>query len=190
MLNYRYGSNNVIYVRDALIEEVFHDRNAGYVTISYGEIGNFNIVHIRVVQLLVGQTTIIQNRSGQSLLLRDLRKGMTVDAVFSNLMTASEPPQARAFEIIVWNEETHSNTVVDRVITVNTENHFFITGKANLPEKQIRFNVNPQTVLLDQRGNRICLCRIRAGQMVKVTHADFMTFSIPPQTTAYRVQIV
>lgn len=180
----------MVHVRDALIEDVFQDRNAGYVTISYGEIGEFNMVHITVVKLLAGQSTIIQDQFGQEMLLRDLKKGMTVDADFSRKMTASEPPQARAYRIVVINQNNAVNTVTDRVIMVDAENNYFITGDINDINSQIRFNVSPTTEVMDRRGNRICLCSLKAGQMVRVEHAAFMTFSIPPQTPAYSVQIL
>ena len=182
--------NNVIRVRDALIEDIFRDRNAGYVTISYGEMGQFNMIHIRVVVLLVGQDTIIQNQSGQEMRLRDLEVGMTVDAEFSNVMTASEPPQARAFRIVVISDTKPSDETVARVMFVDADNRFFITGNANDIYSQIRFNVSAATIILNRRGNRIGLGSLRPGQMVRVKHALFMTFSIPPQTAAYRVEIL
>jgi hypothetical protein len=179
-----------IRVRDALIEDIFQDRNAGYVTISYGEMGNFNMIHIMVVELLVSQSTLIRNESGRNLRLRDLEVGMTVDAEFSNMMTASEPPKASAYEIIVVNETKSSNVKVDKIIEVDVRNSFFVTGNPNNPNNQIRFNVSPDTIILDRRGNRISLRDLRSGQRVRVEHASFMTFSIPPQTTAYRVQVI
>lgn len=182
--------NNVIRVRDALIEEIFRDRNAGYVTISYGVMGEFNMIHMNVVQLLVGQDTVIQNQFGQELLFRDLKKGMSVNAEFSSAMTASIPPQARAFKIVTLNQNNSSNVIVDRVVQVDAKNRFFITGNANNINSQIRFSVNDATIILNQRGNRICLCSMRPGQRVRVEHASAMTFSIPPQTLAYRVQIL
>lgn len=191
MFNDRPGRNNdVIRVRDALIEEVFSDRNVGYVTISYGLIGELNIIHINVVQLLVGQSTVIENQFGQEMLLRNLKKGMRVDAEFSNMMTASLPPQARAYRIVVLNENITSNTTTDRVIMVDVDDNYFITGQVNNINNQIRFNVSPSTLILDRRGRRIRLWDLRAGQMVRVAHANSMTSSIPPQTAAYRVQIV
>lgn len=177
-------------VKDALIEEIFRDRNAGYVTISYGDMGDFNMIHIMVVQLMVGQDTVIQNQFGQKMRLRDLEVGMMVDAEFSTVMTASEPPKARAFMIKMLNKKRSSTVKVDMVMTVDVNNRFFITGNANDIQKQIRFNVSAATKIFDRRGNRICLSGLEPRQMVKVEHASFMTFSIPPQTTAYSVQII
>lgn len=189
--NQRNGrDSNRICVKDAFIEEVFRDRDAGYVTISYGVMNEFNIIQMIIVQLLIAQDTVIQNQFGQKMLLRDLRAGMRINTEFSNVMTASEPPIARAFTITVLRERIASNVKTDRVITVDTENSFFVTGIANDINSQIRFQVSPATIILDKRGNRVCLCSIKIGQMVRVEHATFMTFSIPPQTAAYKVQIL
>ena len=46
------------------------------------------------------------------------------------------------------------------------------------------------TIILDRRGNRIQLENLRPGQMVRIEHATFQTASIPPQTTAFRVQVL
>lgn len=184
------SDNRTIRVRDALIEEIFSDRNAGYVTISYGDIGDFNMIHIRVVTLLVGRDTIIQNQGGQQLLLRDLRVGMSVDAVFSAAMTSSIPPQARAYEITVLQGSRSSDTKEGTVIMVDGRNNFLIAGNSRNISNQIRFNVTPDTLILDRRGNRITLFDIRPGQRVRIEHANSMTFSIPPQTTAFRIQVL
>lgn len=192
MRNRRFTRNNhAIHVRDAIIEDIFQDRNnTGFVTISYGQISRFNKFYTQVVRLIVDHDTVIQNQFGQDLLLRNLRKGMKVDADFSSVMTASEPPQARAFNIVVLNDKKPSNIIIDRVAMVDPENSFFITGQPNDINSQIRFQVTPQTKIMNRRGNRISLWDIKVGQMVKVEHASFMTFSIPPQTNAYSVQIL
>lgn len=182
--------SSVIRVRDAIIEEIVMDRNAGYVTISYGDMGDFNMVHIKLVTLLVGRETIIQNQFEKELRLRDLKEGMIVDAAFSSDMTRSVPPQARAYKIVTVGEAKPSNVKTGRVLTVDVANSYFLTGRANDRSSQIRFNITDLTIILDQRGNRINLRDIRPGQTVRVEHANFMTMSIPPQTPAYRVQIL
>jgi hypothetical protein len=50
--------------------------------------------------------------------------------------------------------------------------------------------VDNSTEIFDRRGNRIRFRDLRPGQMVRVEHADFMTMSIPPQTTAYIVWVL
>ncbi|MDD3174317.1 MAG: hypothetical protein PHF63_11800 [Herbinix sp.] len=181
---------NVIRVRDARIEEISRDRNTGFVTISYGDMGEFNMIHKRIVTLIVSKDTILQSESGHKLSFRDLEEGMIVDAEISKAMTASIPPQARAYKIVALNENKSYNTKVDRLLMIDPNNNFLITGKANDIYSQIRFNINANTLILDRRGNRMCICDLRPGHTVRIEHANFMTFSIPPQTLAFSVQLV
>lgn len=94
-------NNDIIRTRNSVIEEIRIDRNTGFVTISYGVMGDFNIVHMELVTLVVTNSTIIRDRSGRNMRLSDLREGMVVDTEFSSAMTFSIPPQARAYRIIV-----------------------------------------------------------------------------------------
>jgi hypothetical protein len=188
-------NNNVVFADDAVIEEIFHDNRTSYVTISYGVLGDFNMTHINLVTLLVDRNTIIRNRRGQRISVRDLSVGNVVDAEFSAAMTRSIPPQSRAYRITVVRENVNPypnpnfnpNIVEDRIMEVDTRNNFFYTGNPNDIMSQMRFVVNNMTEIYDRRGNRISLRDLRPGQMVRVEHADFMTMSIPPQTTAFRV---
>ena len=94
-------NDDIIRTRDSIIEEIRIDRNIGFVTISYGVMGDFNIIHMELVTLIVSNDTIIRDRSGRNLRLTDLREGMVIDTEFSSAMTFSIPPQARAYRIIV-----------------------------------------------------------------------------------------
>lgn len=185
-------NRNVTRVRDAIIENIYRDRNAGYVTISYGVKGKFDMIHINMVTLVVDRNTTIQNQSGRELQFRDLEEGMTVDADFSNAMTASIPPKARAYRIVVRrdNAVNMANTKIGRILSVDADNGLLVVGNPNDVTSIVRFTITDSTLLLNRRGNRICICEFRVGQMVRVDHAAFMTFSIPPQTTAFRVQIL
>jgi hypothetical protein len=153
------------------------------------------MTHINLVTLLVDRNTIIRNRRGQRISVRDLSVGNVVDAEFSAAMTRSIPPQSRAYRITVVRENVNPypnpnfnpNIVEDRIMEVDTRNNFFYTGNPNDIMSQMRFVVNNMTEIYDRRGNRISLRDLRPGQMVRVEHADFMTMSIPPQTTAFRV---
>lgn len=182
--------NNVIFAQDAIIEKIVIDNRTGFVTISYCVMGERSMVHIEVVTLVVGQDTVIRNQFGQTMFLRDLREGMIVDAEFSAAMTRSIPPQARAFRITVINQNNSTNVTEDRILSVDTNNGFLYTGNANDINSQMRFVVNNDTRIMDRRGNRIRLGNLRPGQMVRVEHANFQTMSIPPQTTAFRIQVL
>lgn len=183
-------NDDIIRTRDSIIEEIRIDRNTGFVTISYGVMGDFNITHMELVTLIVSRDTIIQDRAGRTMLMSDLREGMTVDAEFSSAMTFSIPPQSRAYRIIVVNRNATSNITVGRVLSVDLRNGFLYTGNANDSSSQMRFVITNSTSILDRTGRRIPLRDIRIGQRVRVEHATFQTPSIPPQTTAFVVQII
>ena len=188
--------NRAINVEDAVIEEIFQDNNVSYVTISYGVLGDFNTINMELVRLVVDRNTIIRDRRGRRMRVRDLRVGNVVDASFSTAMTRSIPPQSRAFVITVIREYVNPiqpgfpNIVEDRIMEVDRNNNFLITGNPFDMMSQMRFVVDNSTEIFDRRGNRIRLRDLRPGQMVRVEHADFMTMSIPPQTTAFRIWVI
>ncbi len=182
--------DEVIRTRDSVIEEIRSDKNTGFVTISYGVMGDFNIIHMELVTLIVTRDTIIQDRSGRNLRFRDLREGMVVNAEFSSAMTRSIPPQARAFRIVVVKRNEVFNTTIGRVLKVELRNGFLYTGKANDSSSQMKFVITNSTLILGRNGNEISLRDIRVGQKVRVEHAKNQTFSIPPQSTAFVVQII
>lgn len=187
--------NMAIRVEDAVIEEIFHENRTSFVTISYGVLGDFNTINMELVRLVVDGNTIIRNRRGRRINIRDLNVGNVVDASFSTAMTRSIPPQSRAFMITVVRENVNPlpvfpNIVEDRIMEVDRNDNFLITGNPNDIMSQMRFVVDNSTDIFDRRGNRIRLRNLRPGQMVRVEHADFMTMSIPPQTTAFRIWVI
>lgn len=180
---------STIRVENAFIEEIYIDRGTGHVTISYDKLGDSDIIYNNVITLLVSQQTVIRDQFGQDLSLWDLKEGMIIDAIISPVMTRSIPPQSRAFNITVINNMDYSVTI-DHVLRVELINRFLYTGEACNPINQIRFVITPSTLILDREGKRINLWNIRPGQTVRVEHATFQTASIPPQTTAFRLQIL
>lgn len=180
---------NVMTAENALIESINWENRTGFVTISYGVMGDFCMVHMQVVTLVVGSDTVIRDQFGQHLSFRDLKEGMTVDAVFSSAMTRSIPPQSRAYSITVI-ENIDSNTTEGNVAFVDMANNFLYTGNPNDINTQMRFVVTDSTIIRDRRGRRIRLRDVRPGDFVMVEHASFQTASIPPQTTAFEIQIL
>lgn len=183
-------NDNFIFAQDALIENIYRDNRTGYVTISYGVMGDFNMVNMQIVVLIVSPGTRIRDQFGQHLRFGDLRVGMLVDAVFSTIMTRSYPPQSNAFSITVKTPDMPYDVTVDRIIDIDLDNNFLYTGDPNDMFNQMRFVITDSTVILDRRGNRIQLENLRPGQMVRIEHAIFQTASIPPQTTAFFVQVL
>jgi hypothetical protein len=182
-------------INNALVEEVSADSNqTGYLIVSYAVRGQNNMTFIELLRLNVGRNTMITNRDGRNIDLRQISPGMWIDTEFSSAMTGSIPPQAAAFRIRVQSRiqepqpPSSPRITTGQVISVDVRNNFLYTGKRHDPNRQIRFVVTAQTQILDRRGRRISLRSLSRGQWVQVTHADFMTMSIPPQTTAFRIQ--
>lgn len=187
--NPNFPRREVINVFDATINDVRTDRNTTFVTISYRNCRDCP-ERDGIVTLIVDRDTIIRNERGNSVRASELERGMIINASFSSAMTRSIPPQAQAFFIIIVSRRQRKQTTVGRIIEVNTRNDFILTIRdANLASI-IRFNVTPETVILDPIGRRIRLSSLRPGLRVRVEHAAFMTASIPPQTTAFEIRVI
>ena len=183
---------NIMRIDNALVEEVFcYDNSVGHILISYAVRDADQVTSIQTLRLNTGRNTVILNMFGRRINACQLRKGMWINAVFSSRMTRSIPPQANAFLIIVKrNPRPQNNTTDGRIASVDPRNRFLITGKPDDINSQIRYTISDDTVILNRFGNPIPLRALRPGQMVRITHADFQTASIPPQTAAYRIQII
>lgn len=185
------GKGNIMRVDNALVEEVVIDgRRGGYILISYGVEGQNDMIFIELLRLNIGPNTIITDQFGESLSLRNIREGMWIDAEFSSAMTRSIPPQSTAFRIIVQLDDDSVSITTDRVAMVDVNNNFLYTGNPNDMNDQMKFVISNATLILDRNGNPIRLTSLRPGQMVRIEHANFQTLSIPPQTTAFRVQLL
>jgi len=183
---------NIMRIDNALVEEVFcYDNSVGHILISYAVRDADQVTSIQTLRLNTGRNTVILNMFGRRINACQLRKGMWINAVFSSRMTRSIPPQANAFLIIVKrNPRPQNNTTDGRIASVDPRNRFLITGNPDDINSQIRYTISDDTVILNRFGTPIPLRALRPGQMVRITHADFQTASIPPQTAAYRIQII
>ena len=182
-------NRNMVRVFSAIIREISRERNTTFVTISYnncigcgGSAGS--------VRLVVNQDTVIQDERGRNIRAGELERGMAVDASFSSAMTRSIPPQAQAFFIQITRRTNQTVTTTGRMIEVNARGNYILVLRNQNPSSIIRFNISPNTVIFDLFGRRTGLSSLRAGFRVRVEHATFMTASIPPQTTAFTVQVI
>lgn len=183
-------SDTIMHVENALIEEVASDTGiTGYVLISFEASDDNNMIYMQELRLNVGNDTILIDEMGTPLTLYDLKEGMRIDADFSAAMTRSIPPQAYAYRIVVLQEEAPVIVTTDRVVSVDDNNGFLLTGNPYDMYDQMIFTISDETVLLDRDNNAIPLDAIQPGQLVRVEHAIFQTLSIPPQSPAYRVQV-
>ncbi len=186
--------DTIIHVENARIEEVAASNGrSGYILISFEVNDDNGMSNMQEVRLNVGNNTIIIDEEGTSLNLNNLNEGMRIDADFSAMMTRSIPPQSNAYRIVVLQEEMEeasSYITTDRVVSVDVDNNFLLTGNPYDMNDQMVFTISDETVLLDQNNNPITLEDIQPGQMVEVEHAIFQTLSIPPQSPAYVVQVL
>ena len=180
----------VISVDNALIQEIWVETvTSGYVIINYADMDSMGMVYINTVRLNVNQDTVILSPFAEELTIQDLEVGMKIAAVFSAAMTRSIPPQSSAYSIVVKADEENVVVHIDRVVSVDMNNNFLYTGNPYDISDQMRYVITNATIITDRDGNRISLSEISPGQMVRVEHANFQTASIPPQTTAFAVEV-
>ena len=179
----------VINIRNGMIKDISRDRDNILVTVSYSQC-QCDRRNDEMVRLVVGPRTTVLNRNGGMISGEDLRVGMTVNASFSSTMTRSIPPQAVAFLIRVVDEPGRENVVVGMILDVDRGNRSFTTISDRDRASIIRFNVPEDARILGRSGNQIEFSRLMPGMNVRVRHADFMTASLPPQTTAFEIRVL
>lgn len=182
---------SILRIENALVEDVFTSNSrTGYVLVSYAAPGRNEMINIELLQLNVDWDTILINQFGDSISLCTVRKGMWINAEFSAAMTRSIPPQTKAFRIVAFVQLPAYRTTTDWIVSVDVANGFLVTGNPDDETDQMRFVVSRATEILDQNNNPIRFSSLQPGQLVRVEHANFQTASIPPQSTAYRIQLV
>ena len=180
---------NSIFISNAFIENISFDRNISLITVSYNQCP-FCRKESEQIVLIVDRNTTILNENGNVILPRELAVGMTINAMVSSAMTRSIPPQAQAFHIRVVRRMPAYETTTGRIIEVDGRNKTITTINTSNPSSVIRFQITDDTVLLNQRGRVVQFSRLMPGLRVRIEHANFMTASIPPQTTAFVIQLV
>ena len=68
---------------------------------------------------------------------------------------------------------------------------FGVTDESNMFSMQeVRLNVGNNTVIMDEGGSSLNLYDLREGMRIDGDFSSAMTRSIPPQSPAYRVQVL
>ena len=83
-----------------------------------------------------------------------------------------------------------SSVTTGRIARIDFNNRYILLGSANNPNDQTRFNISNATVFTNRFGAPIRFGDLRPGQMVRITHSNAETLSIPPQSAAFRVQVL
>ena len=180
---------NTITITNAVIKEITRDRGNTLVTVTYMT-GPRNRRTEQTVRLVVGPRTIILNTNGNPVRAAELREGMIINASISSAMTRSIPPQANAFLIRIVRAPRAENVVVGNILEIDRRNRSFTTISDRDRSAIIRFNVPQTTRIFDREGRPMDFSRLMPGMRVRVRHADFMTASIPPQTTALEIRVL
>ena len=116
---------------------------------------------------------------------------MWVNVVFSSAMTRSIPPQSAAFLVVARRDfqSSSSTTTTGRIAMVDPVNEILYTGNPFDINSQTKYLLSNATIT-DRSGRPINMRALRPGDRVRITHANFQTSSIPPQTTAFHVQLL
>lgn len=180
-------------IDNALVEEssCMNDFN-GFLVVSYTVRGANQTPTTQRIRLNVNRNTAILNAFGQRTSLCRIRRGARINAILSSQMTRSIPPQSNAFFILVRRPSQNLAPVVStgRVAFVDPVNNFLYTGNPNNINTQTRYLITNSTSILNSNGRPVGIRALRPGQMVRITHANYQTASIPPQTTAFQIQIL
>lgn len=176
-------------ISNATIEEISQDRNNTLVTAVYRDRKN-NRGEEQRIRMVVGPGTVVVNMEGVRTTPSRLNVGMIINAIVSNMMTRSIPPQAEAFFVEIVKEGMESQTTVGRIIDIDRMGRNFTTISDGDFTSIIKFNVPPNIPVTNRMGRELDFNGLFPGMRVEVRHANFMTASIPPQTTAYEIKVL
>lgn len=179
----------VMNITNAIIKDITSERGTTFVTITYtARQGNQR--NEQTVRLVVRPRTIILNANGSPVTANALRRGMTINAAVSSAMTRSIPPQTVAYLIRIIGRQRPDDITIGNILDVDRNNRSFTTISDRDFSTIIRFNVPENAMIFDRIGRPMNFSRLAPGMRVRVRHADFMTASIPPQTTAFEVRVL
>ena len=179
----------VTNILNGTIEEISQDRNNTIVSAVYRDRRN-NRGEEQRVKMVVNPGTVVVKMDGTRGVESDLSVGMVINAILSTQATRSIPPQSQAFfvEIVKGGEE--NRTTVGRIVDVDRMGRNFTTISDGDFTSIIRFNVPPNTPITNRMGRNMDFMGLIPGMRVEVRHGNFMTASIPPQTTALEVKVL
>lgn len=184
---------NVMRIDNAFVEEVVPANRSsnGYLLVSYATAGSNRTTSIQNLRLNITRNTVLLDSLGRQIRLSNIRKGMWVNVVFSSAMTRSIPPQSTAFLVVARRDfqTSSSTTTTGRVAMVDPVNEILYTGNPFDVNSQTKYLLSNATIT-DRSGRPISIRALQPGQRVRITHANFQTSSIPPQTTAFHVQLL
>lgn len=178
-----------IHIANGTIIEISNEQGTFFVTVNYIACSQQEQIE-QTVRLVITPRTIILNENGILISANRLHVGMTIHASFAPAMTRSIPPQANAYFIQIVRRMSQENTTVGTIVNVDRRNRSFSTINGLDPSTAIRFNTTDNVRIFNPSGRPINFENLTPGMLVQVQHANFMTASIPPQTTAFEIQVL
>lgn len=178
-----------INISNGRIEDISSERGTTFVTVTYMS-GSGNRRNEQTVRLVVSSRTVVLNTNGLPVPATALRRGMIINATVSSEMTRSIPPQANAYIIRIVRRPQPDSVTTGRIFDIDRNNRSFTTISDRDVSSIIRFNVPENVIILDRLGRRMNFSGLNSGMRVRVRHANFMTASIPPQTTAFEIRVL
>ena len=179
----------VTNIYNATIEEISQERNNQLVTVIYWDRFTGRRMETKI-RMVVGPRTVVVDTNGTAVSSERLKVGMIVNAIVSGAITRSIPPQSEAFFIEIVSEGDKNNVTIGRILDIDRNNKNFTTISDGNISSITRFNIPEDIAITDRRGRNINFSRLLPGMQVEVRHADFMTASIPPQTTAMEIRVL
>ncbi|MBR5597530.1 MAG: hypothetical protein IKW30_09005 [Lachnospiraceae bacterium] len=179
----------VNHISNAMIEEISQERNNTLVTAVYRDEKN-NRREEQRIRMVVGPATVVVNSNGLRGNAGDLKIGMVVNAILSNNSTRSIPPQAEAFLVEIIENVQGNSTTVGRIVDIDRMGRNFTTISDGNFTSIIRFNVPQNIPITNRMGRGMEFTGLIPGMRVEVRHGNFMTASIPPQTTALEIKVL
>lgn len=179
----------VTNITNAVIQNITSERGTTFVTITYTS-RQGNRMNEQTLRLVVRPRTIIINANGSPVTANALKEGMTINAAVSSAFTRSIPPQTAAYLIRIRGRQRPDDITIGNILDVDRNNRSFTTISDRDFSTIIRFNVPDNAMIFDRMGRPVNFSRLAPGMRVRVRHANFMTASIPPQTTAFEVRVL
>lgn len=182
-------NDSFVTINRGRIENITNDNRNLLITVTYARGQGRDRIDDRI-RMVVNNRTLIFDEFGNIIRPSELTRDMIINAVVSSAMTRSMPPQATAYAIRVIRRPVSDTTITGRIIDIDRDSRMFTTITGNDPRSVVRFSVPMNTPIFDMQGRPMGFARLFPGLRVQVRHANFMTASIPPQTTAREIRVI
>ena len=80
--------------------------------------------------------------------------------------------------------------VMEGTILEMDMDNLMITIQSNEDDSIIIFHMCEEVLIYDQNKERAAINVLKTGMQIQICHAEFMTMSIPPQTTVYQIVLL